>query len=291
MAFEYTANDLIKWLKEDKECNGAWPFIIERLLKLKHRFEVEWLIGRDFDGGAKKAFVSTGANDRAQATEWAKDALREWAGSGVMAGGDDNYDYFSLIAREFANEGPGKGNTAKSIGTTLDFLFLLSRSGGKRGNYDMYRAIGDTRNVPEILCFVYANMYNPTDQVYVKLGLASKDNHLAAIPGGYGSGPKGLKDQYYDSDDNEDDQTHHFAAYFCHGASHGMGEVGMHVALYGTSDKTFWRGKIINQGDYDLGWVGAKWGDSFRRKPRFIGKEVEDALQRRDDNVKAPVPD
>lgn len=291
MGFEYTADQVIQWLKADQECNGAWPFIIERFLKLKHRFGVEYLIARDFDGGAKKAVVSTGAKDPAQATEWAKGALREWAGSGVNASGDDNFDYFSLIAREYANVGPGKGNTAKSIGTTLDFLFLMSRIGGKRGNYDMYQAIGDTRDVPEILCFVYNNFYSPTDQLYVKIGLASNDNHLAAIEGTGGSGPPGLNPQYRDSGGKDFDQTHHFAAYFCHGATHGMGESAMHIALSASNDWSIREQKVLNQGDYDLGWVGAKWGASFAKKPRFIGKEVENALLNPTSQVKAPVPD
>lgn len=299
MAIDYTADDLVQWLKADPECGNAWGFIIERLQKLKHKFEVEYLIGRDFDGGLGKAYISTGANDRKQATEWAKDALREWAGSGVEGLGIHNTGvhtgskYFSLMAREYANEGPGKGNTAKSIGTTLDFLTLLSKLGSKNGNSDMYPANASVgKDVPELLCFVYANMYSPTSQANVKLNpWASKDNHLAAIKGSYGSGPAGLNAQYYDSDDNEDDQTHHFAAYFCHGASHGMGLYKMHIALSASSDWSIREQKVLNQGDYDLGWVGAKWGVSFDKKPRFIGAEVEKALLNADTNVKLPVPD
>ena len=49
--------------------------------------------------------------------------------------------------------------------------------------------------------------------------------------------------------------------------------------------------KILNAGDFCLGWVGAKWGDSFKRRPRFIGAEVEAALLAADPVVNSPVPD
>ena len=67
--------------------------------------------------------------------------------------------------------------------------------------------------------------------------------------------------------------------------------VGILTALSASSDYSIVHQKILNQGDYDLGWVGAKWGDSFKRRPRFIGGEVEAALLAADPDVRAPVPD
>ena len=95
---------------------------------------------------------------------WAKDALRIWAKAGVEQGGN----YFPLIARDYANNGPGKGNTAKSLGTTLDFLILLSKYGSSRANGRMLETNAVMgKDVPELFCFIYNNMYSPTSQAGV----------------------------------------------------------------------------------------------------------------------------
>ena len=281
MAFKYTAADLVKWLKADLSYGNAWGFVIDRLQNSSHTFEVEYLIGRDFDGGEKKAYVSTGAKDQAQATSWAKDAIREWAGSGVLAAGN----YFPLIARDYAGNGPGKANTAKSLGTTLDFLILMSKFGSTAPNMDMLETnaiIG--KDVPEVFCFIYANKFSPGN-------FLQKTQAMVNIEGPVGSGPPGLNAQFWDSlNGSHTDQTHHFAAYFCFGASHGFHINELHIALQATADWSIVHQKVTNQGDYDLGFVGAKWGASFKKKPRFIGKEVEAALLAKDTAVHDPLP-
>lgn len=244
--FKYTAADLVKWLKADASCGNAWGFIIDRLLNGKHKFEVEYLIGRNFDGEYQRAYVSTGAKTQLEATNWAKDALREWAGCGVDFG--DNY--FPLIAREYAINGPGGGNPAKSLGTTLDFLILLSKFGSSRPNNDMLETNAVAgKDVPEVYCFVYTNKYSPSD-------FTRRTRAIVNIEGW--PGPPGLHRMYWDSEEPWTDQSHHFAAFFCFGASHGFHEMKLHIALWRTGDWSITQQRVINQGDYDLGFVGAK---------------------------------
>ena len=89
-----------------------------------------------------------------------------WANGGVEQSGN----YFPLIARDYAINGPGKGNTAKSLGTTLDFLTLLSKFGSSRPNGRMLETNAVMgKDVPELFCFIYANMYSPISQAGVKI--------------------------------------------------------------------------------------------------------------------------
>jgi hypothetical protein len=289
MAFTYTATDLVDWLKADLSYGNAWGFIIERLLKNKHTLEVEWLIGRHFDGEYGRAYVDTGARDRMQATEWAKDALRERAGTGVDVPGN----YFPLIARDYAINGPGKGNTAKSLGTTLDFLILLSKFGSNHPSGDMLETNATLgKDVPEVFCYIYANKYSPGN-------FTQRTRAMVNIQGNEATktksavGPPGLDPMYWDSGPGHEheDQTHHFAAYFCFGASHGFHPNEIHTALSYSGDWSIWDQKVLDQGDYNLGFVGAKWGASFKKKPRFIGKEVEQALLTKDTAIHDPLPD
>ena len=282
MAFTYTPADLVTWLKADMSYDNTWPWVIDRLRNSGHKFTVEYLIGRDFDGGEKYASVSTGAKNQIEAVSWAKDAIREWAGSGIEAAGN----YFPLIARDYAINGPGKGNTAKSLATTLDFLILMSKFGSTKSNNDMLETnaiLG--KDVPEIYCYIYANKYSPSDKL-------RKTEAKVNIEGPKGGGPPGLDPQYWDSvNGTHTDQTHHFAAYFCFGASHGFHKGELHTALSATDDWSIVHQKVTNQGDYDLGFVGAKWGASFKSKPRYIGSEVETALTSKDTAVEDPVPE
>lgn len=222
--------------------------------------------GQSIPEGEKCAYVTCKADDRFDAIGFAKDALRIWAKAGVNNAGN----YFTLIARDYANNGPGKGNTAKSLGTTLDFLILLSKYGSTRPNGRMLETnavIG--KDVPEVFCYIYSNMYSPSSRGWNKIASlwSNEDNHKAAIEGKNGSGPPGLNAQYWDSDDPDNDQTHHFAAYVCHGASHGLNEVMMNNALGASGDYDARNKNILNKGDFYLGWVGTSGGTRSRGGP------------------------
>ncbi|MFO0849281.1 MAG: hypothetical protein U0871_12105 [Gemmataceae bacterium] len=289
MGFTYTTANVVEWLKADMTSSGTWPWVIDRLRNSGHTFEVTNMHpSKPFTGYAKTAYVGNTARDQIEATNWAKEALREWAGAGVEEAGN----YFPLIARDYAINGPGKGHTAKSLGTTLDFITLLAKFGSSWANGNMLETnavLG--KDVPEVFCFAYTGVYSPTGRFWAKVGLGDADNEKAPIEGTGGDGPNGLNEQFFDSNGKGYDQTHHFAAFFCHGASHGLHESEMEVALSATGDWSIVHRKVTNQGDYDLGWLGAKWGASFKGRPRLIGKEVEAALLAGDKDLRAKVPD
>ena len=53
MAITYTTAQLVEWLKADRSCGGAWPFIIERLQNSGHTFDASLTggPGNQFQGG------------------------------------------------------------------------------------------------------------------------------------------------------------------------------------------------------------------------------------------------
>jgi hypothetical protein len=185
MGFSYTPDDLKKWLRADPLHGPKWKFVLDKMSGLGHTLEIERLIGRDFNGTTSRAVVSTGARNQSEATQWAQDAIREWAGNGSTK---FTSQYFLDIARAWAAEGPGKGHTARCLGSTLDFLTLLSSAGSNDSSFDMLPAS------------------------------SSVCNDVA-------------RDQ-----------------------------------------------KVLNRGDYDLGGMAARWGESFDAHPRFIGGLVEQEL-------------
>ena len=272
MAITYTADDLKLWLKSDPQFSLYWRFVLDGMARLGHSLEVEYLIGRDFDGTIDHAYVSTGANSQSEAKQWAEDAIREWAGLGATS----TSTYFTKLVRNWAMNGPGKGHTAKCIGTTLDFLTLLSAAGSKSSTFDMLSCSSAHKfDVPGTFCWVFADRYSPIDP--------SETTHPGVNIGGPASskiGPPGLAEKYWDSFPGNEwtDQTHHFAGYFSFGANWGTATSVVHTALAATSDWSIREQKITNQGDYDLGFLAANWGSSWASKPRFIGKEVEKDL-------------
>ncbi len=130
-------------------------------------------------------------------------------------------------------------------------------------------------DVPGVICWVFADRFSPVDPT-------EHTDPKVNIHGPVSSkiGPPGLKERFWDSAPGNEwtDQTHHFGGFFSFGASFGMDIHKLHLALSGTSDWSIAKQEIVNQGDYDLGIMAARWGDSWSKNPRFIGKLVEQEL-------------
>ncbi len=276
MAIKYTSDDLKQWLKSDPKFGQEWTFILNKMALMNHKIEVESLFGRSFDGTDSRAVVSTGANDKIQATQWAADAMREWAGNGCSLG----KPYFMYLARQWANEGPGKGHTAKCLGSTIDFLTLISRFGANKATNDMLPASTSVSvDVTNVFCWIFSDRISATQNKEITFA--------AKICGrGFGKdGPPGLNRKFWNTDgdgnpdaDSDEDQTHHFAGFFQFGATYGAGESRLRMALSNTGDWSITEQKILNKGDYDLGFVAARYGNAYSKDPSFIGKAVEAEL-------------
>jgi hypothetical protein len=276
MAINYTSDDLKYWLRADPKFGQEWTFILNKMTMIGCKVAVESLFGRNFDGTDNQAIVSTGAKDRFEAVQWAADAMREWAGLGCSL----SKPYFMYIARQWANEGPSRGHTAKCLGSTLDFLTMISRVASRSPSSDMLpgsaAAFVDVTNV---FCWVFSDRINATQNKEIIFG--------AKICGrGFGKdGAPGLNRKFWNTDgdgnldsDSDEDQTHHFAGFFQFGATYGAGESRLHVALSNTGDWSIIDQKILNKGDYDLAFVAARYGNAYSKAPGFIGKAVEAEL-------------
>jgi hypothetical protein len=282
MSITYTVDDLKNWLNTDPKWGVQWTFVLNGMSRLGHNLEIEYLIGRNFDGTAYAAYVSTGADNQAQATEWAADAIREWAGIGSTS----TSNYFAKLARLWATNGPGKGHTAKCLGSTLDFLTLLSEAGSNHKSSDMLstKAVTDF-DVPGVFCWVFANKFTPVDfTIHTEPGVN------IGGPEGTNIGPPGLAKKYWDCYPGNEwtDQTHHFAGYFSLGANWGLDVHRLHTALAATGDWSIMKQEITNSGDYLLGIMAARWGDSWSKCPRYIGRVVEQELMEETYDISSP---
>lgn len=276
MAINYTSDDLKQWLRTDPKFSQEWTFILNKMSMIGHKVAVESLIGRNFDGTDSRAIVKTGANNRLEAAQWAADAMREWAGNGCSL----SKPYFMYIARQWAIEGPGRGHTAKCLGSTLDFLTMISRVGSSSQSSDMLHGSASVSvDVTNVFCWVFSDRINAVQNKEITFG--------AKISGrGFGKdGPPGLNRKFWNTDgngnpdiDSDEDQTHHFAGFFQFGATYGAGESRLRVALSNTGDWSIIDQKILNKGDYDLGFVAARYGNAYSKNPGFIGKAVEAEL-------------
>lgn len=276
MAISYTSDDLKNWLRADPRFGREWTFILNKMAMIGCKVAVESLIGRNFDGTDNQAIVSTGAKDPLEAAQWAADAMREWAGRGCSL----SKPYFMYIARQWAIEGPGRGHTAKCLGSTLDFLTMISRVGSRNPSYDMLPGSSAASvDVTNVFCWVFSDRIDATHNKEIIFS--------AKIYGrGFGKdGVPGLNRKFWNTDgdgkpdsDSDEDQTHHFAGFFQFGATYGAGETRLHLALSNTGDWSIIDQKILNKGDYDLGFVAARYGNAYSKAPGFIGKAVEAEL-------------
>lgn len=275
MAIGYTGDVLKQWLRTDPKFGQEWNFILNKMAMLGYKLTVESLFGRNFDGTDTKAVVSTGAKTQLEATQWAADALREWAGKGCSL----SKPYFMYVARQWAAEGPNSGHTARCLGSTLDFLTLISRVGSSSPSSDMLPGSAPVSvDVTNVFCWVFSDRISATHNKEITLGARV----VGRMPK---DGVPGLNRRFWNTDgegnpdiESNDDQTHHFAGFFQFGATYGAGESRLHLALSNTGDWSILNQKILNKGDYDLGFAAARWGKSYSDNPRFIGKEVEAEL-------------
>ncbi len=264
----YTASDLRA--KLISRHGRKLDFLFKEFDKRGFEFKVEDLWLRNFDGTSKGAYVKDNAPDLDTAAGWAMDALREWAGLGLSGSGN----YFGEITREWASHGDGEKDVPACVGSTIDWAYLFSSNANGRlvASADMYQVAGGNKpDLFNLICWVFA------DKLDAVVGFAdAKVNKPSTL---------GLNKRWWDCDPrlpvipNDSDQTHHFAGYFWFGANVGTSTSLMRTALSGTTDWSIVHQKVINQGDYDLGFLGAQWGERMKDKPGFIGKAVESDLR------------
>jgi hypothetical protein len=78
---------------------------------------------------------------------------------------------------------------------------------------------------------------------------------------------------------NTADHTHHFAGYFWFGVNVGTGTHRLNIALSATGDYSLLHQTVLNQGDYDLGYLAAEWGKKMATDPDYLRKQVEASLR------------
>ena len=106
----YSAEEVRKEL--EKNYGDKMTFVLQKLDQNRHKFVIEDLWLRRFDGTKNGVYVDCEATTVQEAAEWAMDGLREWAGNGETT-------YFRNIARSRASSGPGAKDVPSSLGTTL----------------------------------------------------------------------------------------------------------------------------------------------------------------------------
>jgi hypothetical protein len=261
----YTSDDVRRELISRH--GGKLAFVLNRMDRWRHRFEVTDVWGAHWDVTPGVVQVSSEAESVSEAADWALDALREWAALGTRYLGGT---YFERITRLWASE--RRGDAAASLGTTLDWLFLFSILSSSRPTFNMY----GIEELAETYCWVFANVYVPIEALY--------PNHsVLNIPG-----TAGLHQDFWDSKKNEADQVHHFVAFFLLGTLGG--EAAAIPALRFIHDI---RGgdirnpedvvnlfdplnpeDVVNPGDVNLGILAARWGELFVASPGYLGSAL-----------------
>jgi hypothetical protein len=246
-------------------------FLFDEIDKRGLDFKVEDLRLRRFDGTKKGAYIDDGAPDIATATDWALDALREWAGESIRIStpGRLQAGLFAEISREWAKNGEGKFNAPAFLGTTIDWLYLFSATSSGSPNGDMYplfMRVSVVNDLFDLYCWIFSDKWNAISgtKADAKVNIASHT---------------GLARRYWDKDGPQADQTHHFAAYFWWGANFGTNWWLLKKALADTGDYDTAAEVATNPGDVELGKVAARWGSYMKDRPGYIGKMVEDDLR------------
>jgi hypothetical protein len=244
---------------------GGWGFTLEGASFLK---------SKTIPVNSKTIRIRDSAPSLAIAADWAMDSLREWAYWNSGPRGDAS-NWFGWATRRWAMEGDGRNNTAYSLGSTLDWLYLFSKATSTCPSKQMYPVLGnpgDNSDHPEIdlfalFCWAFADKWSAVDttRTHAKVNIQSTLglNILFQEPSG-------------------DDQTHHFAGYFFFGARFGDGENWVLTALTRTGDAKLSGSPpkiaITRPPDAYLGLLAAQWGADMASCPRYIGKEVSNSL-------------
>jgi hypothetical protein len=284
--FSYDAASLRQALISDPGYGSKVKIVLDQMDQKGQKFVVEDLNLRNFDGTNKGAYVDSEAADMATAKEWALDALREWAGDHASLDNPDADHLFAEIARSFAKT--FDQDSALSLGQTLDFLYLFSKEASGHGNGEMYTAVDATGspNLPQIYLWAFSNKTSVISP--------EKTEAMVNIPAHLG-----MHQDWWESDRTgqhpaagkdaatgtwpDDDQTHHFAAYFALGAGYsgaGNMDIPLVTALKHTNDYPGPPGpKAANPGDYYLGILGADVGKLWRSNPGYVGDYIADLLK------------
>jgi hypothetical protein len=268
MPATYSVNDLRQLLI--KRHGAKLQFLLDKFDARKFEFEIQDLWFRRFDGTAKGVYVDDGASSLSEATDWALDAIREWAGHGI----DHNGNYFGEITRAWAKTGEGKDNVPACLGSVLDWCYLFSSGPSSNSNSDMYHVYtrtGGPLDLTNLYCWVFADKWR-----------ASSLKHAHAMVNI--TSDRGLNKKYWDMSPelggiNKTDQTHHFAGFFWFGAHVGTGSHRLNIALSTTGDYSLLHHKVLNQGDYDLGYLAADWGKKMVTNRGYLGKQIEASLR------------
>lgn len=242
-------------------------FLFEKFDAKGFKFEIQDLWLRRFDGTSKGVYIDDGASNLSKAADWALDAIREWAGRGL--GQNDNY--FGDITREWAKTGEAKGNVPACLGSVLDWCYLFSSGPSSNRSSDMYDVSSDKPpDLTCLYCWVFSDKWTATAPHHARAAVNITSD-------------RGLNKKYWDMTPplgiNTSDQTHHFAAFFWFGANVGTGSYRSNLALSWTGDWSVLHQKVINQGDYDLGYLAARWGAKMASKPDYYGKQIEADLR------------
>ena len=266
MAATYSVNDLRQLLIQRHP--AKLQFLLDKFDARKVEFEIQDLRFRRFDGTSNGVYVDDGASSSSEAADWALGAIREWAGNGL--GASDSY--FCEITREWAKTGEAKDNVPACLGSILDWCYLFSSGPSSNSSSDMYDVTnpGDF-DLTNLYCWVFADKWAATELKHTRAMVNITSD-------------RGLNKKYWDMSPelggmNTTDQTHHFAGYFWFGANVGTGSHRLNLALSTTGDYSLLHQKVLNQGDYDLGYLAADWGKKMVTNPGYLGKQIETSLR------------
>ncbi|MFO1066664.1 MAG: hypothetical protein U0892_22620 [Pirellulales bacterium] len=272
MTFIYTGRDIRTALESEPDHGAKYAFALKEFDQRGFTFGVQdtGFFGGKYEVSDHGITIDVGAGDLSTAVQWAKNALREWAGGGVSA-----KTYFAETARAWAID--KKGSFPNCMGSTVDFLYLFSGASASSSDRTMkmyginmgMEEVG-MLDVARIYLWVFVNWWTPFGQT---------QDHIMVHPA-----LSDLHSDYIDSLNSIADQSHHYAFYFWVGVNFGAGELVMSKFLEKTHDLDEKWKKILNKGDYYLGYLAARHGQSLKKNDRFMGAQIESEL-------KSPFPD
>ncbi len=260
MTFIYTGRDIRTALASDPDHGAMYAFALKEFDQRGFTIGVQdtGLFGGKYQVSDRGITIDTGAKDLDTAVTWSKKALREWANRGIQT-------YFAEIARAWAIN--KKASFSNCMGSTVDFLYLFSRDSApvEDRTMDMYW-VNDSQKVDmtQLYLWVFVDWWTPIGQT---------NDPIMVHPD-----VSDLHQDYLDSINKSADQSHHYAFYFWVGVKLGAGEGVMSEFLEKTHDLDAKWKKILNRGDYYLGYLAARHGDSLDKKNRFMGAQIAKEL-------------
>ena len=226
----------------------------------------------NFNGETDYIWIECRTDSVEQAAGWLEDGIREWANNNRKGA-------FREVVREYAQDLKAKGNDSVGVlAETYDFAHKFSQypSGDKTSDMmDAYKVADEV-----MWAFSDCDLSLTLDNTLLKKTQAkvnvTNNKSLSRYFLDFNRGPireGGALLDHTQAFKNED-QTHHFAAFFALGV-----KVREASEIIGSTRSILGRDTPSeNPGDFLLGVTAARLGVSYANNPRYMGKDIRNDL-------------